>query len=118
MVVMAGTGSGVFEPFFDEDIGVVYLMANGDSSVKFWEVSEEAPYAHYLTENLSTRQQASVARLPKTACDVRNVRAALPSLSVVLRVRSCVLHFSCVVCGCACAVLRMCGLCRLRWLAS
>jgi WD40 repeat protein len=97
MVVMAGTGSGVFEPFFDEDIGVVYLMANGDSSVKFWEVSEEAPYAHYLTENLSTRQQASVARLPKTACDVRNVRAAPPSLSVVLRVRSCVLRVLCAV---------------------
>jgi hypothetical protein len=63
----------VFEPFFDEDIGVVYLMANGDSSVKFWEVSEEAPYVHYLTENLSTRQQSGVARLPKTSCDVRNV---------------------------------------------
>jgi hypothetical protein len=109
---MAGTGSGVFEPFFDEDIGVVYLMANGDSSIKFWEVSEEAPYAHYLTESLSTRQQASVARLPKTACDVRNVRAALPSLRVVscrvvsCRVVSCraAMRVACVVCGCACVV--------------
>lgn len=68
-----GTGSGVFEPFYDEDMGVMFLMANGDSSVKFWELTDDQPYAHFLTEQQSTRQQASVARLPKTLCDVRNV---------------------------------------------
>jgi hypothetical protein len=73
---LIGTGSGVFEPFYDEDISVMYLMANGDSSVKFWEMNDEPPYVYYLTESLSTRQQASVARLPKTSCDVRNVEVA------------------------------------------
>lgn len=73
-----GTGSGVFEPFYDEDMGVMFLMANGDSSIKFWEMSEEAPYAHFLTENLTSRQQAGIARLPKTTCDVRNVCGVFP----------------------------------------
>jgi len=80
--IISGTGSGVFEPFYDEDISVMYLMANGDSSVKFWEMNDEPPYVYYLTESLSTRQQASVARLPKTSCDVRNVSSSNSSPSI------------------------------------
>jgi len=68
-----GVGSGVFEPFYDEDISLLSLIAMGDSSIKFYELSDAAPFAHFLTQHQSTTQQAGVARLPKaTTVNVRN----------------------------------------------
>ncbi|KAL6066912.1 Coronin-7 [Balamuthia mandrillaris] len=71
-----GVGSGLLDPLYEEDLGVMFLVAVGDSSIKFFEIVDEAPYAHYLTQYQSPTQQAGLARLPKQCCDVRRVEVA------------------------------------------
>ncbi|TNN70076.1 Coronin-1B [Liparis tanakae] len=43
------TSSGVLLPFFDPDTGIVYLCGKGDSSIRYFEITDEAPYVHYLS---------------------------------------------------------------------
>jgi hypothetical protein len=63
--------AGVISPFYDEDTGVLYLAGRGDSSIKMFEIVDEAPFSHYLTEYSSSNQQMGVAWLPKRSLDVR-----------------------------------------------
>jgi len=68
--------SGVITPFYDEDIGVVYLAGRGDASIKMYEIVDEAPYAHFLTEYSSQVPQMGIALFPKQVCDVKQVEIA------------------------------------------
>jgi coronin-7 len=68
--------AGVITPFYDEDIGVVYLAGRGDASIKMYELVDEAPYAHYLNEYSSNVPQMGIAMLPKQINDVRAVEIA------------------------------------------
>lgn len=68
--------SGVITPFYDEDIGVVYLAGRGDASIKLYELVDEAPYAHFLNEYSSMVPQMGIALLPKQVCDVKQVEIA------------------------------------------
>lgn len=68
--------AGVITPFYDEDIGVVYLAGRGDASIKMYEIVDEAPYVHYLNEYSSSVPQMGVALFPKQICDVRQVEIA------------------------------------------
>ena len=68
--------AGVITPYYDEDVGVVYLAGRGDASIKMYEIVDEAPYAHYLTEYSSNVPQMGIAMLPKQVNDVRAVEIA------------------------------------------
>eukprot|EP00026_Physarum_polycephalum_P002001 Phypoly_transcript_02005.p1 GENE.Phypoly_transcript_02005~~Phypoly_transcript_02005.p1 ORF type:complete len:941 (-),score=244.83 Phypoly_transcript_02005:204-2969(-) len=68
--------AGVITPFYDEDIGVVYLAGRGDASIKMYEIVDEAPFAHYLNEHSSNVPQMGIAMLPKQINDVRAVEIA------------------------------------------
>lgn len=68
--------SGVITPYYDEDIGVMYLAGRGDGSIKMFEVVDEDPYVHYLTEYSSSVPQMGVALLPKQSLDVRSCEIA------------------------------------------
>eukprot|EP01087_Luapelamoeba_hula_P012555 TRINITY_DN3504_c1_g1_i2.p1 TRINITY_DN3504_c1_g1~~TRINITY_DN3504_c1_g1_i2.p1 ORF type:complete len:959 (+),score=181.75 TRINITY_DN3504_c1_g1_i2:34-2910(+) len=70
------TGPGVFEPFFDEDTNVLSLFAMGDTSVKFFELTSQAPFQHFLTQHQAPTQYLGIAQLPKSSCNVRNVELA------------------------------------------
>ena len=41
-----------------------------------FEVNDEAPYLHYLTDHLSAIPANGIAPLPKTSCDARNCEIA------------------------------------------
>lgn len=43
--------SNTGEQFFDEDTGVLYLGAKGDTSVRFYEIVKDAPYVLFLLGN-------------------------------------------------------------------
>lgn len=43
------TSSGVLLPFFDPDTNIVYLCGKGDSSIRYFEITSEAPFLHYLS---------------------------------------------------------------------
>jgi len=65
-------GAGMITPFYDPDINVVYLAGKGDGNIKMYEIEDEAPYMHFLTEYGSTTPAQGIAMLPKTSCSVKD----------------------------------------------
>jgi hypothetical protein len=65
--------SSALTPFFDEGTSVLTLAGKGDSAIKWFEITSEAPYAHYLTQYQAAEPQLGVAVLPKQCVDVRAV---------------------------------------------
>jgi len=68
--------AGILDPFYDEDTEVMMLWGKGDTSIKFYEIVDEAPYCHFLTEYNTIVMQTGMAFLHKTSCDVREVEIA------------------------------------------
>jgi len=64
------TGAGVIMPFYDNDTNVLFLAGKGDGNIRYYEVVDEAPYVHYLSEYKSATPARGMAFLPKRAVDV------------------------------------------------
>eukprot|EP01134_Creolimax_fragrantissima_P004365 CFRG4365T1 len=64
------TSSGVIIPVYDEDLKILYLGGKGDGTIAYYEVSDTAPYLHYLSIYSATEPQKGFAFLPKRACNV------------------------------------------------
>lgn len=63
--------AGVLIPYFDNDTGVLFLAGKGDSGIKYFEVTSEAPYIHALSSFSDNQSTVGVSFLPKRACDVK-----------------------------------------------
>ncbi|XP_075998894.1 coronin-1A [Genypterus blacodes] len=70
------TSSGVLLPFYDPDTGVVYLCGKGDSSIRYFEVTDEAPYVHYLSMYSSKESQKGMGYMPKRGLEVNKCEIA------------------------------------------
>lgn len=70
------TSSGVLLPFFDPDTGIVYLCGKGDSSIRYFEVTDEAPYVHYLSMYGSKESQKGIGYMPKRGLEVNKCEIA------------------------------------------
>ncbi|OCT58843.1 hypothetical protein XELAEV_18001332mg [Xenopus laevis] len=70
------TSSGVLIPFFDPDTNVVYLCGKGDSSIRYFEVTDEAPYVHYLSLYTSKDSQRGMGYMPKRGLEVNKCEIA------------------------------------------
>lgn len=68
--------SGVLIPFYDPDTGIVYLCGKGDSTIRYFEVTDEAPYIHYLSAFSSKETQRGFCWMPKTGLDVKKCEIA------------------------------------------
>jgi coronin-1B/1C/6 len=64
------SSAGLIMPFFDKDTSVLFLAGKGDGNIRYYEVVDEAPYIHYLTEFKSSTPQRGLAMLPKRAVNV------------------------------------------------
>jgi len=64
--------SSTLLPFYDNDLGILYLGGKGDGNIRYYEVVDEDPYIHFLSEYKSKEPQAGLAPLPKSVCDVMN----------------------------------------------
>ncbi|XP_063065852.1 zinc finger CCCH domain-containing protein 13-like isoform X2 [Engraulis encrasicolus] len=64
------TSNGVLLPFYDPDTNVVYLCGKGDSSIRYFEITDEAPYVHYLNTFSSKEPQRGMGYMPKRGLDV------------------------------------------------
>ncbi|XP_026878558.2 coronin-2A isoform X2 [Electrophorus electricus] len=62
--------SGVLFPFYDPDTHMLYIAGKGDGNIRYYEVSAEKPYVHYLTEYRSILPQKGVGVMPKRGLDV------------------------------------------------
>ncbi|KAJ7989530.1 hypothetical protein DPEC_G00305500 [Dallia pectoralis] len=70
------TSSGVLLPFYDPDTGIVYLCGKGDSSIRYFEVTDEAPYVHYLSMYSSKESQKGMGYMPKRGLEINKCEIA------------------------------------------
>ncbi|KAI9028534.1 hypothetical protein DFJ74DRAFT_765474 [Hyaloraphidium curvatum] len=66
---------GILSPFWDEDLGLLFLAGRGDRNVSVWSVGEEGE-ATLLTRYESGGVTQGLAFFPKTAVDVTKVEVA------------------------------------------
>ncbi|XP_052403341.1 coronin-2B isoform X2 [Carassius gibelio] len=62
--------SGVLFPFYDPDTHMLYIAGKGDGNIRYYEISSEKPYVHYLTEYRSPVPQKGIGVMPKRGLDV------------------------------------------------
>ncbi|XP_063931661.1 coronin-1C-like [Zophobas morio] len=62
------TSSGLLFPFYDPYLKILYLAGKGDGNIRYYEVTRNAPYIHYLSEFKSDKPQRGFGFLPKRAC--------------------------------------------------
>lgn len=70
------TSSGGLMPFFDEDTNILFLAGKGDGNIRYYEIVDEAPYFHYLTEYKSAVPQRGLAFMPKRSLNVSECEVA------------------------------------------
>ncbi|XP_038615644.1 coronin-6 isoform X3 [Tachyglossus aculeatus] len=70
------TSNGVLLPFYDPDTSIVYLCSKGDSSIRYFEITEEPPFVHYLNTFSSKEPQRGVGFMPKRGLDVSKCEIA------------------------------------------
>ncbi|XP_058266701.1 coronin-2B isoform X2 [Hemibagrus wyckioides] len=58
-------GSGVLFPFYDPDTHILYLAGKGDGNIRYYEVSSEKPYIHFLAEYRSPLPHKGLGVMPK-----------------------------------------------------
>lgn len=69
--------AGVFVTMYDPDNSILYLGGKGDSSIRYFEIVNEAPYAHGLSEFRDTKMQKGLGWLPKRGCDIKKCEIAI-----------------------------------------
>ncbi|CAN7988059.1 unnamed protein product [Ixodes pacificus] len=70
------TSNGVLQPFYDPDVNLLYLCAKGDSNIRYFEVTDEPPFVHYISTYQSTEPQRGLCAMPKRGCDVHQCEIA------------------------------------------
>jgi len=63
--------SGVFVAHFDPDNSILWLAGKGDANIKYFEIVQEAPHAHFLTQYSDNVAQKGACFLPKRTCDTK-----------------------------------------------
>ncbi|XP_036264358.1 coronin-6 isoform X3 [Pipistrellus kuhlii] len=70
------TSNGVLLPFYDPDSSIVYLCGKGDSSIRYFEITEEPPFVHYLNTFSSKEPQRGMGFMPRRGLDVSKCEIA------------------------------------------
>ncbi|XP_072325726.1 coronin-6-like isoform X4 [Scyliorhinus torazame] len=70
------TSNGVLLPFYDPDSNIVYLCGKGDSSIRYFEITDEAPYVHYISTFSSKEPQRGMGFMTKRGLDVSRCEIA------------------------------------------
>uniref|UniRef100_A0A4W6E793 Coronin n=1 Tax=Lates calcarifer TaxID=8187 RepID=A0A4W6E793_LATCA len=67
------TSNGVLLPFYDPDTNMVYL---GDCTIRYFEVTDESPYVHFLNLYSSKEPQRGAGFISKRGVDVNKCEIA------------------------------------------
>lgn len=70
------TSNGIIFPFYDADTNMIYLCGKGDSAIKYFEVTEESPYVHFLSTYQSSDPQRGIGWMPKRGVNVNSCEIA------------------------------------------
>jgi len=68
---------GVLLPWFDPDNMILYLAGKGDASIRYWEVVNEEPFLHFLSEFRDTESVKGCNFVPKRAVDTKTCEIAV-----------------------------------------
>jgi coronin-1B/1C/6 len=71
------TGSGILVPHYDPDNSVLYIGGKGDAGISYFEVVNDAPYLHFLSEYRGKEPQKGLCFLPKTSCNTKKCEIAI-----------------------------------------
>jgi len=63
------TSTGVMFPVYDPDTSIVYLCGKGDSVIRYFEVTPEAPFVHYIDTYQGSGPQRGIGSMPKRGCN-------------------------------------------------
>ncbi|XP_068616711.1 coronin-1C-A [Brachionichthys hirsutus] len=69
-IIELDTSNGVLLPFYDPDTNVVYICGKGDTSIRYFEITDEAPYIHFLNIFVSKEPQRGMGYMSKRGLDV------------------------------------------------
>jgi hypothetical protein len=64
------SASGLLMPFYDEDTKILFLGGKGDGNIRYYEIVDEAPYIHFLSEFKSSTPQRGLSMLPKRSVNI------------------------------------------------
>uniref|UniRef100_A0A8C2VG40 Coronin n=1 Tax=Chinchilla lanigera TaxID=34839 RepID=A0A8C2VG40_CHILA len=70
------TSNGVLLPFYDPDSSIIYLCGKGDSSIRYFEITDEPPFVHYLNTFSSKEPQRGMGFMPKRGLEVSKCEIA------------------------------------------
>jgi hypothetical protein len=70
------TAAGIIMPFYDNDTNMLYLAGKGDGNVRYYEIVDEAPYIHFLSEYKSASPQRGMGWTPKLCLDLSSCEIA------------------------------------------
>lgn len=62
-------GTGALYPTYDPGTGLAFFPGKGDGNVRYFEMTDEDPYIHFISQYGSTVAQKSFEFLPKRCCD-------------------------------------------------
>ena len=72
VMVELDTSNGVMFPLYDPDTNLVYLCGKGDSVIRYFEVTPEPPFVHYINTFQTPDPQRGIGMMPKRGCDVNS----------------------------------------------
>jgi coronin-1B/1C/6 len=64
------SSNGIMFPFYDEDTNMIFLCGKGDSAIRYFEYTPEAPYIHYLSSYSSSDPQRGMGSMPKRGLNI------------------------------------------------
>ncbi|KAL1129795.1 hypothetical protein AAG570_012739 [Ranatra chinensis] len=76
VMVELDTSNGVMFPIYDPDTNLVYLCGKGDSVIRYFEITAEPPFVHYINTFQTPDPQRGIGFMPKRGCDVSSCEIA------------------------------------------
>ncbi|XP_055916848.1 coronin-1C-A isoform X2 [Eupeodes corollae] len=70
VMVELDTSNGVMFPLYDPDTNLIYLCGKGDSVIRYFEITPEPPFVHYINTFQTPDPQRGIGMMPKRGCDV------------------------------------------------
>ncbi|XP_034941568.1 coronin-6 [Chelonus insularis] len=76
VMVELDSSNGVMFPLYDPDTSLVYLCGKGDSVIRYFEITPEPPFVHYINTFQTPDPQRGIGMMPKRGCDVNSCEIA------------------------------------------
>jgi len=70
VMVELDTSNGVMFPLYDPDANLIYLCGKGDSVVRYFEITPEPPFVHYINTFQTPDPQRGIGMMTKRGIDV------------------------------------------------